>query len=88
MGLDVSHGCWRGAYSAFMRWRCHIADALDMPPLMLMEGFYHKEDPYHVMNYAAARMKEPTSSARLARGRQPGNVCHQVPAHPMGNSQA
>lgn len=26
MGLDTSHGCWHGAYSAFMRWRHKIAE--------------------------------------------------------------
>ena len=25
MGLDCSHGCWHGAYSAFMRWRAKLA---------------------------------------------------------------
>ena len=27
MGLDVSHDCWRGAYSAFNRWRAWLAEA-------------------------------------------------------------
>lgn len=27
MGLDTSHGCWHGAYSAFSRWRNTLADA-------------------------------------------------------------
>jgi hypothetical protein len=27
MGLDVSHGCWSGAYSAFSRWRNELAVA-------------------------------------------------------------
>lgn len=27
MGLDTSHDCWHGAYSAFTRWRHHIAEA-------------------------------------------------------------
>ena len=40
MGLDTTHGCWHGAYSAFMRWREMIADVAGMPPLELMEGFY------------------------------------------------
>lgn len=40
MGLDTSHGCWHGAYSAFMRWRTEIARVAGMPPLELMEGFY------------------------------------------------
>lgn len=39
MGLDVSHDCWHGAYSAFMRWRCEIAKCLGIP-LQMMEGFY------------------------------------------------
>jgi hypothetical protein len=38
MGLDVSHGCWHGAYSAFMRWRISVARAAGIP-LGLMEGF-------------------------------------------------
>ncbi len=25
MGLDTTHGCWHGAYSAFNRWRTKIA---------------------------------------------------------------
>lgn len=27
MGLDTSHDCWHGAYSAFGRWRAHLAIA-------------------------------------------------------------
>lgn len=27
MGLDVSHDCWHGAYSAFSRWRNAVAEA-------------------------------------------------------------
>ena len=40
MGLDCSHNCWHGAYSAFMRWRKEIAKVAGLPPLELMEGFY------------------------------------------------
>jgi hypothetical protein len=40
MGLDVSHECWTGAYSAFHIWRCKIAELKGLPPLELMEGFY------------------------------------------------
>jgi hypothetical protein len=25
MGLDLTHDCWHGAYSAFARWRQHLA---------------------------------------------------------------
>lgn len=40
MGLDTSHDCWHGAYSAFMRWRKELAKVAGLPPLELMEGFY------------------------------------------------
>lgn len=39
MGLDTTHGCWHGAYSAFGRWRDKLAEVTDIP-LNLMEGFY------------------------------------------------
>lgn len=44
MGLDTTHDCWHGAYSAFMRWRSEIAKLAGMPPLSLMEGFYAAGD--------------------------------------------
>jgi hypothetical protein len=40
MGLDCSHDAWRGAYSAFMKWRKKLAEVAGLPPLELMEGFY------------------------------------------------
>jgi len=43
MGLDTSHGCWHGAYSAFMRWRQELAKVVGYPPLELMEGFWDTE---------------------------------------------
>lgn len=42
MGLDVSHDCWHGAYSAFMRWRRKLAEVAEFPPLDLMVGFYEE----------------------------------------------
>ena len=41
MGLDTTHDCWHGAYSAFSRWRVEIARVAGMPPLEMMEGFIH-----------------------------------------------
>lgn len=38
MGLDTSHGCWHGAYSAFMRWRIEIARCAGIE-LQEMAGF-------------------------------------------------
>jgi hypothetical protein len=46
MGLDVSHGCWHGAYSAFHRWRVKLAEVAGFPPLELMEYFF-EADSYH-----------------------------------------
>lgn len=40
MGLDTTHDCWSGPYSAFMRWRKAIARAAGFPPLEIMDGFY------------------------------------------------
>src|SRR5437016_2133419 len=40
MGLDTTHDCWHGAYSAFMRWRTKLAEVAGLPPLMLIESFY------------------------------------------------
>lgn len=55
MGLDISHNTWHGAYSAFHRWREKIADVAGLPPLILMEGFYHEGDatgdPFCLLNY-------------------------------------
>lgn len=42
MGLGVSHDCFRGAYSAFMRLRQAIAAAAGLPPLQLMDGYYEE----------------------------------------------
>lgn len=39
MGLDTSHGCWHGPYSAFNRWREKIASVSIAVPLMSMEHF-------------------------------------------------
>lgn len=44
MGLDTSHDCWHGPYSAFMRWRQEICRVAGLPPLDLMEGFYTPGD--------------------------------------------
>lgn len=39
MGLDTTHDCWHGAYSAFHRWRTKIAEVAGYPPLDSMQGF-------------------------------------------------
>ena len=44
MGLDTTHDCWHGAYSAFMHWRKKLAEVAGLPPLELMEGFYYHDE--------------------------------------------
>jgi hypothetical protein len=34
MGLDTTHGCWSGAYSAFSRWRDKLADVAGYESVM------------------------------------------------------
>ena len=43
MGLDTTHGAWRGPYSSFNRWRTELAKRLGIP-LSLMEGFYPRKN--------------------------------------------
>lgn len=40
MGLDTTHGCWHGAYSAFSRWREKLAEVAKFAPLNEMAGYY------------------------------------------------
>lgn len=42
MGLDTTHNCFHGAYSAFMRWREKLAEVAGIP-LHMMEGYYHPD---------------------------------------------
>lgn len=64
MGLDTTHGCWHGAYSAFGRWREGLAKVAGIP-LHLMEHYY-TEDSWidgppdkDAMNWAAPREGGP-----------------------------
>lgn len=42
MGLDTTHDCWHGAYSAFSRWRNKLAE---------VAGYsFHKEDYFEVVS--------------------------------------
>lgn len=74
MGLDVSHDCWRGAYSAFSRWRAKLAELAGIP-LELMEGYYDPD--------AASFNGPPNPSAmEWAAPRTGGPLCksHYGPA--------
>lgn len=58
MGLDTSHNCWQGAYSAFMRWRRELAKVAGLPPLDLMEGFFSVDGGYSNNPFFEQRSKD------------------------------
>ena len=39
MGLDTTHDCWHGAYSAFMRWRRKVCEVAGYGKLADYDGF-------------------------------------------------
>jgi len=51
MGLDITHGAWHGAYSAFHRWRCELAKYAGLPPLEYMEYFYDKDSAFSLLEF-------------------------------------
>lgn len=50
MGLDTSHDCWHGAYSAFTRWRTKLAEVAGLPPLFMMEGYFSPDEDLWWLN--------------------------------------
>lgn len=72
MGLDTTHDCWHGAYTAFHRWRCKLAEVAGLPPLDLMEGFYQPLDSESVAPptlYHGPNTYEPESYMGFGSGR-------------------
>lgn len=65
MGLDISHDCWHGAYSAFMRWRKMIARAAGLPPLELMEGFFNPNEVLENPFFMPLTYGDETTKSRL-----------------------
>jgi len=66
MGLNISHGCWQGSYSAFGQWRRAIAHAIGID-LKAMDGFGGDTlwsalppDPLHVL------LNHPDDSGEIA----------------------
>jgi hypothetical protein len=54
MGLDTSHGCWHGAYGAFMRWRRELARAAGYkihPPSLDQPDYDLPWDMFEDKNY-------------------------------------
>lgn len=62
MGLDTSHGCWHGAYSAFNRWRDKLAEIAGIP-YGLMERVWpwphNSESVNKALEWAAPREGGP-----------------------------
>ncbi len=50
MGLDVSHDCWCGSYTAFNRWRAAMAELAELPSRRGMKRWEpYKGDPLVVL---------------------------------------
>jgi hypothetical protein len=48
MGLDTSHGCWTGAYSAFSRWRDQLCVAAGWHMETHKDGWFTYQSPREV----------------------------------------
>ncbi len=68
MGLDTTHDCWHGAYSAFHRWRCELAKIAGYPPLDLMEGFYNPLGKGHLPTLYSGSNENSHSLEQLDAG--------------------
>lgn len=44
MSLGISHGCFDGSYGSFTAWRRALALAAGLPPLDMMDGYYHERE--------------------------------------------
>lgn len=75
MGLDTTHGCWHGPYSAFNRWRETLARAAGIP-VRLMVGWYGYDDWHERMLTTALEWAAPRAGGPLA-GDPNGPVLHQ-----------
>lgn len=71
MGLDISHGAWNGAYSAFHRWRCMIAQTMGFPPLDIMEGFYDDKSDFALLDHKFDKDALEMSALRRIREQLP-----------------
>lgn len=58
MGLDTTHDCWHGAYSAFHRWRIEIA-RVEGIPLELMAGYYSDDSMLNLHRLANVLANSP-----------------------------
>lgn len=65
MGLDTTHGCWHGAYSAFHRWRAKIAEVAGLPDIMTMQG-YKKKTPWNLDDPLTALLSHSDCDGSLA----------------------
>lgn len=66
MGLDTTHDCWHGAYSAFMRWRTAVAQAAGIP-LLLMEGYHRCPEKSFMEECLATGYRAPGFIAKWAQ---------------------
>lgn len=78
MGLDTTHDCWHGAYSAFGRWREGLAKAAGIP-LHLMERYYSPDDMFHgPPTHAALEWAAPREGGPLCKSHYGPELYHWI----------
>lgn len=82
MGLDTTHDCWHGSYSAFNRWRTKICEVAGYGNLEDYKGFggqkqWPANDPLvELLHHSDCDGEIPTASCALIAGR----LCELMPA--------
>ena len=79
MGLDTSHDCWHGAYSAFTRWRNKIAEVAGYQLRRVKyDGGFEHDTP--MMDYGRIERDNPNVYAGEWQG-EPLDVLEVLLAH-------
>lgn len=75
MGLDTSHDCWHGAYSAFARWRTEIAKAAGYPA-KTPDGYGYWSDEMEALYRANPRILKGRWGRKMPRDPILFLLCH------------
>ena len=70
MGLDTTHDCWHGAYTAFMRWRAAICEVAGYGDIMKRDGFGEPFTPWPDDDVLVALLNHSDCSGSL-----PWEIC-------------
>lgn len=81
MGLETTHDCFAGSYGSFHLLRSTLADAANLPPLDLMQGYLTKETCEDVEQFGrlvdeARRRGYPVHSVPIGWDELPHDILH------------